>query len=121
MWYHNFTSILQKSQQLFYFYAEYGIILQRGDIYSDAGTTQGTSGNVTLKLLGGTLPHLSFGGSSAKEHIGGNLNVVLKGNTTINKLTADFDNSKSYPAVIPQYILTGNPYDGGHVLKITVK
>ena len=22
---------------------------------------------------------------------------------------------------IPQYVLTGNPYDGGHVLKITVK
>jgi len=24
-------------------------------------------------------------------------------------------------AIIPQYVLTGNPYDGGHVLKITVK
>jgi hypothetical protein len=24
-------------------------------------------------------------------------------------------------AIIPQYVLTGNPYDGGHAMKITVK
>ena len=30
-------------------------------------------------------------------------------------------NSDGTDAVIPQWILTGNPYDGGHVLKITVK
>jgi hypothetical protein len=30
-------------------------------------------------------------------------------------------NADGTDAVIPQYVLTGNPYDGGHVLKITVK
>ncbi len=66
--------------------------------YGNAGQTQGINGTVTLKLLGGTTPWLCFGGSSAKEIIGGNLNVVLKGDTSISKLTGDYD--ANYPAGI---------------------
>ncbi len=61
--------------------------------YTDSGKTQGMTGNVTFKILGGTADWLHISESSGTESISGNLNLVMKGNTTLNKFTSTWNTS----------------------------